>query len=631
MDIKGFYKSAKISRVAIIDDDLSQKITLDDIEKYVGKAEADVLRDVSDPDCASFISILQSKGIPCKSKEDRASALSIPEIRLISPDRIREAADMVLSRRQDMLYFYPVLREWIKTAGVLDRNVKVYSHPDEFNFEADRFDLVFIDFLLLNDSEADTLRLIKKIKKCHEDQDFPVMFVLMSSHAEYLSEKYSGLRPELNMPASQIRVLEKPKNNNIYNNISWVRTLSQVAQERFLIAPLTNFISKWVEMLEKASLSIGNGLWGLDAHGLDILNDTAKKDHIRLEEYFSEILSRRVLAEVEELAFPKIESQKLEESINKANENSPIFPGHEICDSRNVLKSLLSDVVSHREPWWVSDEEFPIGSKKKLAWIKSNLQFGIILFDSKSKRYFINLTQACDLAHISDSETAIQHLLLLPGDRGKEFDEKESTKECTVSSVRIGSEFLAIKWFLRRPYTPSILEFMKVGKSFKIVGRLRQDQSQSIVAKYSSLSSRVALPALPQISRLLGRLCYTVESDGELNWVQVELGSDLIFHLMIKSRKNEKFLHIDPESCHLLSGHLTGTGNFEAVVFELLNGFSINSKCNIGQLTLFFIDSIASNSFEAAIVSDVLLKAKKDFKVTNGAPAKFALIMWRAS
>lgn len=634
MSLLEIYINSNITRVAIVDDDLSTSISIADIAMAVGENESNVLKDSQDPDCEELIALLDSLGLPHHTAELRAQSLSCGNVLNAAPARIKQAAQAVFERRRDMAYFFPLVMEWLSDAGVDETQISVYGHPSEIDLNSEKFDLVLVDFLLVDTSEIETLKLVKNLKDRHEDEANPLMFILMSSHAEALSAKYSEIRPEIGLPGSQIRILKKPEPDNLLDSIVWRHTLEQIAHERPLVRPLGNFIKKWNESLISATDAITRGLWGLDAHSLDILGETAKKDHIKLEEYFSDILSRRVLAEIEESAFPKKETFELENSLTAIKITGSVLPGSEINDSRLALRSLLSDTVSHREGWWKADIAYPAESKERLVWIKKNLQFGVILFDETKNNFFVNLTQPCDLAHLNDDEVSHQHLLLIPGVKGRSDGDKDSTKECTVTSVRFNDEWISIKWFLRRPYSPSVKDFLELNDQFEMVGRLRQDHTQSIVSKYSALASRIALPVLPRFTELVGSLCTVRSIDDRSEWVKVS-SDNLNFHLVLNAGESkgkeviEKFIQLDPKSCQTLIDNLGNDFNVSEVILCLLKGFSIGTTHTIEKLKIFFVDANGLDTFDKVKMSGVLLDQRKSFLPKCGAPEKLALIIWR--
>lgn len=86
MDIQKSFTESKILKVAIVDDDLSDLITMDDLNT-IDKDIASLLGDPSDPDCESYHELLASEGYDLDEIEDLAQPLSNKSIREKAPER----------------------------------------------------------------------------------------------------------------------------------------------------------------------------------------------------------------------------------------------------------------------------------------------------------------------------------------------------------------------------------------------------------------------------------------------------------------------------------------------------------------------------------------------------------------
>ena len=100
MDVAAKLLEAQVLRIAIVDDDLSERINLEDLE-IADRHAAALLNDAADPDREAYIQLLVREGRDPNSLEDIAEPLSDPAIRAAAPDRLRVAADSVLAARTD--------------------------------------------------------------------------------------------------------------------------------------------------------------------------------------------------------------------------------------------------------------------------------------------------------------------------------------------------------------------------------------------------------------------------------------------------------------------------------------------------------------------------------------------------
>ncbi|MDT3712728.1 hypothetical protein QVM48_25360 [Pseudomonas soli] len=162
------------------------------------------------------------------------------------------------------------------------------------------------------------------------------------------------------------------------------------------------------------------------------------------------------------------------------------------------------------EPEAIAEAILPIErltgvTQSRLAWMKRNLRFGTVLREKHGlKRYYVNITQACDVQNVKFEAAADYHYLFVRGEKlavdrvAKGEKVFESPYYAQSSDV---DDFYSFHWNLRQPFTPSMTDVLDHLEEYSIEGQLRNESAYAVLAKFLSQASRVALLRMPKIYR----------------------------------------------------------------------------------------------------------------------------------
>ncbi|HCH0556342.1 TPA: hypothetical protein NKO30_006472 [Pseudomonas aeruginosa] len=570
MSLEAHLRNAGIGRVLIVDDDLSQTVTLAGLDEHGnGVVISQVLADPDHEYTFSLDEELERRGLLHDTPNDRLSALRDPDVRAVAHEVLRNAFERAMQNRERLREPLDKIRGWLSVDGVdLDEWSEVQELPD-----ADRYDLLVIDYFLMDNDPRATYSLIREFKQAHADRQHPLLVILMSSDIDAIRGHFEDIRDECEISASRFRILAKPvvANTDSDDDVreKWLRALQQLAVERPLVTPIERFVEAWEESLKKAAKQMVRRLYDLDASAFALLSATANQDSMKLEEYLADVLSRRVSAEAEEHGFPFAEIDSLREALSDAQSTigPTIDQGVEVRHAQRAIRSLMSDVVWHRRPWWnppsrpprplvaqteeaawvpigipiaaqeVQTEEtveiaeevpatnnedpradkpavpqaavpaaqHPAHTEERLIWMKRHIRFGTILRErTGAGRYFVNLTQACDVQSEELKGIADVHYLLI---QGKKFPvDRVAVGEKLFDSPYYcddidSDDFFALQWRMRQPFTPSMATLLETLEDYDWVGQLRSDTAYAVLSKYMSQASRVAQIRMPKIYR----------------------------------------------------------------------------------------------------------------------------------
>ncbi|WP_146774393.1 hypothetical protein [Xanthomonas oryzae] len=563
-------QSAGIGRVLIVDDDLSRTVDLASLDRHGQNVViSDVLADANHDYTFDLDEELERLGMPHDSRDDRLAALKDPAVRALAHPVLQGAYERAMTDREALREPLEKIKEWLTVEGIeLEEWTEARALP-----EADRYDLLVVDYFLMDNDPQATYKLIREFKQAHADRKRPLLVILMSSDIGTIRERFEDIRDKCEISASRFRILAKPviANSDSDEEVKekWLRALRQLATERPLVMPIERFVEAWQASLHKAAKQMVRRLYDLDASAFALLSATASQDSMKLEEYLADVLSRRVSAEAEEHGFPFDEIDALREALSDAQATigPTIDQGVEVRHAQRAIRSLMSDVAWHRRPWWdpsappprplevqaeeaaVAMDVAPVGdqvleaeqpeeiipdvptaeagepaaegagtpaavmaealdpthTEDRLIWMKRYIRFGTILREKAGAgRYFVNLTQACDVQSEKLKNVAEVHYLLIQGNRfpvdrvavgEKLFDSPYYCDD--VDS----DEFFALQWRLRQPFTPSMATLLKTLEHYELVGQLRSDSAYAVLSKYLSQASRVAQIRMPKIYR----------------------------------------------------------------------------------------------------------------------------------
>ncbi|MFA1722587.1 hypothetical protein [Xanthomonas campestris] len=663
------FQSAGIGRVLMVDDDLSRTVDLASLDRHgQGVVISDILADANHDYTFALDDELQRLGLPNESRDDRLAALKDPEVRALAHEVLRGAYERAMTDREALREPLDKIKEWLTVEGIeLEEWTEARALP-----EADRYDLLVVDYFLMDNDPQATYELIRQFKQAHADRECPLLVILMSSDIGAIRGHFEDIRDKCEISASRFRILAKPviANPDSDEDVKqkWLRALQQLATERPLVMPIERFVEAWETSLNKAAKQMVRRLYDLDASAFALLSATASQDSMKLEEYLADVLSRRVSAEAEEHGFPFAEIDALRQALNDAQSTigPTIDQGVEVRHAQRAIRSLMSDVAWHRRPWWepaarpprpadaapvdpvvapddaarAAGEELPaevsgeIGknapaadaeapeaatapagapeaphpahTEDRLVWMKRHIRFGTILREREgAKRYFVNLTQACDVQSEKLNNLAEVHYLLMRG-RKLAVDKVTASEKLFESEYYCenleSDEFFALQWQLRQPSTPSMASLLENLEHYEIVGQLRSDAAYAVLAKYVSQASRVARIRTPKIYRYSVEV-YQKQAQG---WVQQAVEAEA------SAWQNDKKWRIQfavTEARKLLP-HFNGVNDARRaeIVTELVRGVEVKvgapfaSKLIRDTVTLVRVD--ASTDADVAALAD---------------------------
>ncbi|XQA74190.1 hypothetical protein ACM9XA_01225 [Xanthomonas sacchari] len=355
MSLTEVFRSANINRILIVDDDLSRVVDMTTLDQHGdGVVISQVLADPDHDYTVALDDVLDGMGRPHANAKERLEALKDPEIRAQAHVVLREAFDRAVQHRDDMHVPLDKVKGWLTANGV-----EIDEWPEVKDLsEADRYDLLVVDYFLMDNDPQATYELIRQFKQDHANREHPLLVILMSSDIDAIRGHFEEIRDKCKISASRFRILAKPvaANTDADEDVKekWLRALRQLAAERGLVAPIERFVGAWEHSLKVAAEQMILRLYDLDASAFALLATTAKRDSMKIEEYLADVLSRRISAEAEEHSFPFKEIDALRLALNEAQGTiaPTIDQGVEVRHAQRAIRSLMSDVVWHRRPWW---------------------------------------------------------------------------------------------------------------------------------------------------------------------------------------------------------------------------------------------------------------------------------------
>jgi len=573
MTLGEMFTAAGINKIGVVDDDFRKNVTLEDIKASSANDDvANILKDSTDPTNVAYVKLLTEHRLPIAKSSDLENALSIPHIQNNAPARIKAAIDEALRTRKGLILPVEKIINVLEKEGIDRAFIHTFSTPEEIEGEAD-FDMLLIDYYLVENSTNETIKLIKRFLEKHADREKSLLLILMSSHTQQLHDDFSTLRQRFSITASRLRILNKPITPT--DEACWIHTFEQLASERSLVPPVESFIKSWGKCLQESASEIIKSLWELDIHSLDILRMAAEADHMPLTSYLAEILSRKILAEAEEGAFPRAETLALENAFCTAgfSTNAPLI-GAEVADSRRQLRELIGDTSWHRKKWWHADSGYP-GAEPQEArheWIRKNIRFGTVLRNRIDNALFlIHITQPCDIAHIDAHSCNTVNVLLLPGsiDSGVSASQKESPSY----SLNVDDQWLNITWSLVRPRTMSLLDLREFLLDWVVIGQLRPDFAQELAFKYAAQAMRVATIRTPRIDEYKAAVLMG-DASTATKWLRVGTNEMAAFFL---NHGNDIVINFSATDATTIASTLSDDTNGPKAFKKLISGVRVKS------------------------------------------------------
>ena len=269
--------------------------------------------------------------------------------------------------------------------------------------------------------------------------------------------------------------------------------MEQWATDRGHVNAIELFVERTIGAIRRATDEQSKKLWELDLQAMKVLHETAKADNDDFSRYVEECLSRYLLTRLEEIHDMREALENLRDSFGRNGGSTPISAGAEIGDSRAAIREIMTSMV-WRGGGSPIIPAMPTGPADAPRWVQQFLRFGMVVKDSNG-RLWLNVTQACDLAQANPTELAELPLLLIGGHAtNPAVQGKTGNATIRMAAPMVGAEPDLISWQLQRVSTPSVADFAaEFAKGWAVVGELRLDQAQSVVASYGAQVTRVGL------------------------------------------------------------------------------------------------------------------------------------------
>lgn len=488
MDLRASLADAQIVRVAIVDDDLSGVVSTANLRQVDDNLEA-LLADVHDPDRQAYLQVLKDQGYDLSDVADLAHPLSEQAVRDAAPEVLRSAVEKILEARRDSAEPVERVRKLLIDSGIDGANIETFFGPDVPDDKL--FDLIVVDYYLVNDATDQTVPFIERIVHNHAEQECPLQLILMSSHEEGLKQDFRKLRPRVGVSSSRMRILAKPQNDA--QLAAWKLTLEQLAMDRGHVSAIELFVRRAIGAIRRATDEQSKKLWELDLQAMKVLHETAKTDNDDFSRYVEECLSRYLLTRLEEIHDLREALDGLRDSFGRNGGSTRISAGAEIGDSRAAIREIMTSMV-WRGGGSPIIPAMPANPADAPRWVQQFLRFGMVIRDSNG-HLWLNLTQACDLAQANLAELAELPLLLIGGHAtNPTVQGKPDNATIRMTAPMAGAEPDLISWQLQRVSTPSVADIAAgFGRGWVVVGELRLDQAQSVVASYGAQVTRVGL------------------------------------------------------------------------------------------------------------------------------------------
>lgn len=503
------FEAAGIKRVAFVDDDVGERITLDQLMEHDADT-AGTLNDAEDPARMALVALLMDKGKAFEDEGALLEGLNDANLRAELPERYREAVGTLLAERAHKRAAIESVRDMlIQDFGIAPENIQWFDSPDAFSQSTD-FDLLIVDYYLRGPSNADTVPFLRDCLQKSAERADPLLLVLASSHAESIRDDFRWLRQQLGITTSRFRILQKPDSASLSH--MWKRSLMLLAADRGLVLPIEGLIACVAETVQTAAQQLGRELWELDAHALNALRQVAEEDNDDFPRYFDECISRRMLGFLERNVKLKPAASALAKELRSCSDGRYKREAFEAGDSRQALLELLDDIAWRGEPAWKSDPvphddawDKETRLLRQSDWFVRNVRFGSVLKD-RSGELWVNLTQACDILQSKPDRRDAEVVFLAHGSLKPTLHE-DDRRACTRSDGFYRDGFRgSVWWNVRRTQSPVINEFIANFRAhdWSVVGELRQDQAQHVLNLWAAQASRVALPNLPRTWRVRG-------------------------------------------------------------------------------------------------------------------------------
>ncbi|MFQ0970976.1 hypothetical protein [Gilliamella sp. BG1] len=526
IDTKDVMTKNGIRFVLIIDDDAKENFTIKKLELGGFKEILEQLEDDTNQDTKKIINILKSKGKETEL-QDLVNFIFTSHNSVIPEFYQKKLLNPAKERFTEMFQKIKIIKDCLISLGIQESEIRLAINKEEAkkNIDSDTPpDLILIDYRL-EDEGSNSITFVEELINIIKEKKKLTQFILMSYDSDGLKNQFRRLHKENKISSSRFKVIKKPSlDGDLAEKINWQLALIQIAYEKRFMEEQEHMQIELARYIKEASEKLTEKIWEIDACCLNQLRLTAQEDHISLQKYLLELMSKNLLAEYEEQIAENDSIEKLEQALKAVKHNNLIFSSSpEIIDPYEKLKVLLADLIAIR---YKSIKQPPKNSNKmevdKLNYVKylEYINFGTILKDTTNNQHYVNLTMPCDYIHSKFSDIASEKFILIPG---KEYNPLTSfsinNKEFKSQHLNIQDRIGSLKWELRKPemmVIKSVLDKL-IKNELTIVGQLRQEQAQAIITKFATNISRVGLPRTPifEDSKIT---CYIRDSEKGLNW-----------------------------------------------------------------------------------------------------------------
>lgn len=477
----------------------------------------DTLSDVNDPIFVNLRNIAQSIPTLADRVADEQSASDYFECDEVIPDLLLTAEFDTEARPALKGLLAPFLARADRVKKLKEQFLAAFPSP---NFEVEfvraprpslkkvtTCSAVFLDLFLEDGAAAPVASLQEYLSGLAQQADVEVLppIVLMSLHVE-LNENKLKFSEHARISAAGLMVLHKEKILEPHFGSAGLRlSFDQLSRQSEVAHSMRLFISSWTNALARATSDTSKTLWNLDAAAMQQIHFASISDDDPYDEHLNELLSREHLFRVES-----------EEGVGKRIiELDAKFRKHLNPDGKGIGNRLMApftDVDTARAFMsrftWLGSlpviSHLGFNDEESASRISRSIPFGSVLCGrvlSNGAQCLVHITQQCDLNGISRSKNGEETLMFAVTEACEVHlsdNPPGSNSQLTARGLRIIDggvlrEFdlkVNVKAMLSMP----LREFMSLSRQrgFRLVGRLRSDITNHIVAAISNQMSRPA-------------------------------------------------------------------------------------------------------------------------------------------
>lgn len=504
------------------------------------------------PATAPFVGDEHSAAAYFQTDEAVRDLFLSPQIAVAATQAVRDLLAPFLSRsdgveriRSDFLAAFP--------PG--DFSIDFASARPDFEILA-QFEAIFLDLLLEDGSAtpvADLKDYLRTLSQAAGENVLPPI-VLMSSH-DVLHQERRNFSDESHISAAGLMVLPKEKIADSQFRSDGLRlSFDLLIRQSSVAHAMRLFMSSWMRALAKATKDTSNILWNLDASAMQQFHFASFSDDDPYDEHLGELLSRDHLFRVESESEVKTRIANLDTEFRK----------HLNSDPREIVNRMIApmvDVESSRElmshfTWLGALPTLPLLSFLEVECaerISRSLPFGSVLCGpeiSKAERFWVHITQQCDLNGIS-RERNLDGTLFFAIAEGRELapSDNPAATELLLKSLRIKEGETAREFDLKviggsmlaMPLSDFLVRARR--SRLRIVGRLRSDVANQIVAATSNHMARPAAQLMlrPGMLRCKVFLRWTTTTPAGSAAIKEDGGKGRVFSLTKELRETFSF------------------------------------------------------------------------------------------